>query len=83
MLGNFILNNYRQALDVLHDMPIRIEALTSGRQISDIEFTRWLDEEQLYLKSKKSEPEADVLGIEYVELLNKYYNARYSPHFVT
>lgn len=70
-------------MEVLHDMPIQIEALTSGHQISDIEFTRWLDEEQSYLKSKKSEPEVDVLGIEYVELLTKYYNAQYSPHFVT
>ena len=48
-----------------------------GRQVSDVQFTRWLEEELLYLESKRSEPEVDVLGVEYVELLNKYHNARY------
>jgi len=40
-------------------------------------FARWIEEERLYLNAKKSEPEVDVLGVEYVELLNKYHAARY------
>ena len=51
--------------------------LMDGCQVSDAQFTRWLEEELLYLESKRSEPEVDVLGVEYVELLNKYHNAGY------
>ncbi|KAF8580817.1 hypothetical protein K439DRAFT_1619489 [Ramaria rubella] len=51
-LGQFLLNNYKQALEILEDMP-----------------------ERDYLLSKKSEPEADILGVEYVELLDKYHAA--------
>jgi len=76
-LGKFLLNNYKQALDVLCEIPIHIEELTSGCQISDITFARWIEQEWLYLNAKKSEPEVDVLGIEYVELLNKYHVAWY------
>jgi len=61
-------------------MPICIEMLTSGCQTSDITFARWI-EECLYLNEKKSELEVDVLGVEYVELLNKYQAALYFCHF--
>jgi len=44
-------------------MLIRIEMLTSGCQISDITFARWIEEEWLYLNAKKSELEVDVLGV--------------------
>ena len=58
-------------------MPTHIKMLMGGRQVSNMQFTRWLEEEFLYLESKRSEPEMDVLSVEYVELLNKYNTARY------
>ncbi|KAF8530645.1 hypothetical protein JB92DRAFT_2804438 [Gautieria morchelliformis] len=75
-LGKFLLNNYRQALQVLEEMPVRIKALMSGRQVSEACFATWLQDERDYLESKKTEPDTDVLGVEYVELLNKYNDAR-------
>lgn len=64
-------------MEILKDMPVRIAALTSGRVISQAKYSEWLEAERTYLESKKSEPEADVLGVEYVELLDKYETARY------
>lgn len=72
------MSNYKQALEILQDMPTRIAALTSGRTISDATYSAWLESERTYLKSKQSEPEADVLGVEYVELLDKYHTARFA-----
>ena len=57
-------------------MPSRIETLTSGRDITDAQFAVWLKEERQYLKSKESEPEEDILGMEYVDLLMKYTEAK-------
>jgi hypothetical protein len=76
VVGHFILNNYKQALQVLEEMPIRIQALTLGRETTKAQYMSWLEEERKYLLSKQSEPPKDVLGIEYVELLNKYHDAR-------
>ena len=77
-IGHFLLNNYKQALEVIHDMPIRIATLTSEQLITDVQFTQWLEDERLYLESRKSEPEADMLAMEYVQLLQKYYDTRYA-----
>ncbi|KAF8587113.1 hypothetical protein K439DRAFT_1614546 [Ramaria rubella] len=49
------------------DMLVKIQTLMSGREIS---------EEREYLLLKKSETEADILGVEYVELLDKYHATR-------
>ena len=75
-IGEFLLNNYKQALDVLQEMPIRIATLLSGRPISDAQFAGWLEAKHQYLKSKQAEPQADILGVEYVELLTKYNDAQ-------
>ena len=71
-----MLNNYKQALDVLQEMPIQIATLLSGHPVSDAQFTGWLEAECQYLKSKQAEPQADILGVEYVELLTKYNDAQ-------
>ncbi|KAF8584763.1 hypothetical protein K439DRAFT_1345285, partial [Ramaria rubella] len=74
-LAQFIFQNYKQALEVLWDMPVHIESLTSGWHISNAQYSSWLSEEHKYLESKKAETQSDVLGVEYVELLNKYHEA--------
>jgi len=80
--GQFLLNNYQQALEILHDMPVHIDTLTSGCNVPN---TKWLEDEHKYLHSKQSEPEHDVLGVEYVELLAKYNAAQFveSPFFLS
>ncbi|KAF8574809.1 hypothetical protein K439DRAFT_1624059 [Ramaria rubella] len=70
-LGHFLFNNYKQALEILQDMPNKIKSLTSGWEVSEAQFVEWLQQECDYLNSKHSEPEVDVLGVEYVELLDK------------
>ncbi|KAF8525693.1 hypothetical protein JB92DRAFT_2535410, partial [Gautieria morchelliformis] len=74
-LGQFLLNNYKQALEILRDMPVRIQSLLPGRHISDAQFSTWLQEEHKYLNSKKSEPEKDILATQYVGLLSKHEEA--------
>ncbi|KAF8583365.1 hypothetical protein K439DRAFT_1617574 [Ramaria rubella] len=66
----------RYSLEILRDFPVRIETLMSGRQVLEAQFAMWLADERKYLESKKAEPESDVLGVEYVELLTKYHEAR-------
>ena len=77
-LGEFLLNNYKQALDILREMPIRIATLLSGGHVSDVQFAGWLEVEHRYLKSKQAEPQADILRMEYVELLTKYNDAQWA-----
>ncbi|KAF8573706.1 hypothetical protein K439DRAFT_1624875 [Ramaria rubella] len=47
-----------------------------GRNVSYAQYTGWLSDEHKYLESKHSEPENDVLGVEYIKLLTKYGEAR-------
>jgi hypothetical protein len=61
---------------MLRDMPIRLQSLLPGQEISDAQFTKWLEEERKYLESKKHEPEHNVLATEYVELLRKCNDSR-------
>ncbi|KAF8580998.1 hypothetical protein K439DRAFT_1355366, partial [Ramaria rubella] len=76
-LANFMFNNYTQALEILRDMPVRIDTLTSGQNILEAQYASWLSDEHQYLESKKLESEIDVLGVEYVRLLTEYSEARY------
>ncbi|KAF8510448.1 hypothetical protein JB92DRAFT_3083613 [Gautieria morchelliformis] len=75
-LGRFLLNNYQQALEILHDMPVRLESLLPGRHLSDAHFSKWLEEERTYLLSKKQEPEENIMASQYVELLRRHDEAR-------
>ena len=79
-LARFLLNNYKQALEVMQDMPICIKTLNCRHHLTDAQFAGWLWSERQYIQSRQAEPEADALGVEYVEMLNKYYNAWY--HFL-
>ncbi|KAF8485675.1 hypothetical protein JB92DRAFT_2555527, partial [Gautieria morchelliformis] len=63
--SNFLLNNYRQALQVLEEMPIQIQTLLNGIQCSDAQFASWLREEREYLDMKQTESDRDVLGVKY------------------
>jgi len=40
-LAQFLLNNYKQALEIMQDMPM-IKTLTCGHHLTDAEFSGWL-----------------------------------------
>jgi len=69
-------NNYKQALDILQELPIQIVTLLSGCPISDAQFAGWLEAKCQYIKSKQAEPQANILKVEYVGLLTKYNDAQ-------
>lgn len=72
-----MLNNYKEALDILEQMPIRIEILLSGRGSTEATFTKWLEDEHRYLESKRQEPNENILSAEYIQQLQSYENAKY------
>ena len=74
--GKFIVNNYRQALAILRDMPVALEQAKAALGItSDETFHRWHSEEKSYLTSLKKEPEGDILRAQYVVTLKKLREA--------
>ena len=76
IIGLFLHQNYIQALEILEEMPAEINMLTGGRMIADAQYVKWLNEERLYLESKQKEPEVETFKIDYIELLQKYEEAR-------
>jgi hypothetical protein len=67
--GEFLVNNYYQALDILKGGP----ALKKTMQDQSIEgmdtFQAWLAEEHAYLKSLSKEPLQESLEMEYLQKL--------------
>jgi hypothetical protein len=67
--GNFLVNNYYQALDILKGGP----ALKKTMQDQNIEgtdtFQVWLADEHTYLKSLSKEPLQETLEMEYLQKL--------------
>lgn len=77
MAGNFIWNNYRQALKILTEYPARLEVAKAALNIeSDSTFLDWRLEEKQYLLGLKKEPETDILRFEYLQTLQKLKHAR-------
>ncbi|KAI6011812.1 hypothetical protein BKA83DRAFT_4474400 [Pisolithus microcarpus] len=60
-LTKFLLNNYKQALDILSNGHLGVSDLAT--------FKVWLDEERLYLKSLLCEPPEESLQMEYWQRL--------------
>ena len=71
-----MFDKYDHALEVIHDGTIELRTLLSGRQISDAQYVRWLEEEREYLTSKQHEPESDIAACDYIELLQKHAEAQ-------
>ncbi|KAI0685331.1 hypothetical protein BC835DRAFT_1421352 [Cytidiella melzeri] len=69
--GNFILNNYKQALDILeHDGGVLQEAMVS-LGITSADMDRWEGEELSFFARLGDENKHDVHAIVYVELLQE------------
>ncbi|KIK20324.1 hypothetical protein PISMIDRAFT_13075 [Pisolithus microcarpus 441] len=69
-LMKFLLNNYKQALDLLSNSCATLERLMCELGVSDPTiFRQWLDEEHVYLKSLLWEPAEETLQMEYWQRL--------------
>jgi hypothetical protein len=69
-LGNFLHNNYKQALNILSDGKINLKKLMQDIHTADKSvFERWLQEERDYLHGLRSEPEHETLQMEYWQKL--------------
>ncbi|KAI0249685.1 hypothetical protein BJV78DRAFT_1129325, partial [Lactifluus subvellereus] len=68
--GNFLLNNYKQALAILLDYNRDVEALKQTMpNLVDEDFVQWREEELEYLTKMQEQPEYDIQIIAYVEAL--------------
>ncbi|KAL6307956.1 hypothetical protein BKA93DRAFT_815632 [Sparassis latifolia] len=86
-LGNFLYNNYRQALDIINnDSATLTEALASlNIQCADLE--KWQQEEAEYFATLGEEDEWDVHAVAYVQLLQELHkldvhHANTTSHFL-
>ena len=75
-LGNFLYNNYKQALDIIASFTPQVEEFKASRNISDDDFETWRKEELEYLTSLTAEPEYDVCAVAYVEALEALSKAQ-------
>jgi hypothetical protein len=68
--GTFLLNNYKQALDILCTAPTALKNAKRELGIEDdTVFKRWILEELGYLQGLKVEPFVETLEIEYCKRL--------------
>ncbi|KAF8581322.1 hypothetical protein K439DRAFT_1515013, partial [Ramaria rubella] len=73
-LSRFLLNNYCQAMKNLALLADQLEAANCSLNIdSDVRFDEWQEAEKAYLRGLKTEPELDVLKIEYLSTLIKLH----------
>ena len=71
-LGNFLYNNYKQALDIIADGERILLGLMQDLNIMDMAtFEMWLREEKYYLEGLQREPEEEMLTMEYWQRLLK------------
>lgn len=68
--ASFLLNNYKQALDILLEGPLAIAQAMNDLRVTDRScFEDWLEEEKIYLMGLRREPEAETLQMEYWQKL--------------
>jgi hypothetical protein len=68
--GKFILNNYKQALELLDGAPLVMAALSQLGATGTAVVEAWLEEEGAYLQALKKEPLEETLEMEYYKVLN-------------
>lgn len=75
-LGIFLLNNYKQALDILDNDSRALEESKQRFNVSDEDMDRWEKEQAEFFDQLGEEPETNTLQVEYVELLQALQAAR-------
>ncbi|KAI0323191.1 hypothetical protein GY45DRAFT_1265025, partial [Cubamyces sp. BRFM 1775] len=69
--GKFILDNYRQALDIIKDDTAVLELLCKQLGIGPSDFEQYLQDEQKYYTSRRVEPPEVAAELDYVESLHR------------
>ena len=89
LLGDFLVNNYKQALGILNGRAALKKTMEDqGIESPDV-FERWLEEEKAYLRALVKEPVHETLEMEYYEALIKLNANEYvaitmtTPNFLT
>jgi hypothetical protein len=78
LLATFLLNNYKQALNILDKGPRALEQAMNDLHISDKKvFESWLEEERAYLRGLRKEPEEETLQMEYWQKLVNLQGSEY------
>lgn len=70
-LGTMLLNNYRQALEIIETELIALTEATKSLGIQDGELDSWQEEQAEYFSTLGDEPERDIHAVAYVELLQE------------
>ncbi|KAI5990768.1 hypothetical protein EDD15DRAFT_2369543 [Pisolithus albus] len=71
-LTNFLFDNYKQALTIIHDSKPILTNLKCDLSVdNDGIFQRWLEEEKKYLEGLSHEPPEETLHMEYWQRLGK------------
>jgi len=74
--GNFILQNYRQALDKIATDGAKLAVLSQKLGTSATDYESDLKAERDYLQALKTEPESVQATVNYMEVLSKSYAAK-------
>jgi hypothetical protein len=70
ILGTFLLNNYKQALEILRSAPAALTEIKKEHGIADDSvFEKWLADERDYLRGLKTELQVETLEMEYYQKL--------------
>jgi len=67
--GKFLLNNYKQALELLDGAPSVVAALSQLGATGTAVVEEWLEEEGVYLRALKKEPLEETLEMEYYKVV--------------
>jgi hypothetical protein len=72
--GNFLLQNYKQALDTQVNLGQELQTFKALTGFAAADFLRWHQEETTFLSvAKRKEPEGTTLKVLYVEALQKLF----------
>lgn len=70
VIATFLLNNYKQALRILHETPLALAITMADLGITgNAIFEEWLTEEREYLEGLKKEPLIETMQMEYYQQL--------------
>jgi len=69
--GNFIFQNYRQALEKIASSAPQLAALAAKLRTTDADYEAYLNAERAHLQALKSEPETVQRAVDYMEILSK------------
>ncbi len=73
-LGNFLLNNYRQALDIIRNNELDVAHYLRQYNLTTADLEGFIAAKRLYVQGLGKEPAHDAIAAEYVSLLMDFRN---------